>query len=63
MSQILCITCLEDMFRRLNWEKRGIKICGEYLNNQKFADDIVLFTNNQETLQDMIEVLHSEVKA
>ena len=63
MSPILYITSLEDMFRRLNWEKKGIKICGKYLNNLKFADDIVLFTNNLETLQNMVEALHSEVKA
>jgi hypothetical protein len=60
MSPILFITCLEDIFRRLDWEGKGIKICGEYLNNLKFADDIVLFANNLETLQTMMEELQKE---
>ena len=64
MCSILFITCLEDVFRKLNWEEKEIKICGEYLNNLKFADDIVLFTNNLETLQEMIEDLHgNSIKA
>ena len=60
MSPLLFITCLGDIFRRLNWEKKGIKICGEYLNNLKFADDIVLFADNLETLQEMMEELQTE---
>ena len=30
---------LEDIFRRLNWENRGVKINGNRLNHLRFADD------------------------
>ena len=30
------------------WEKRGIKIDGEYLSHLRFADDIIIFANSIE---------------
>ncbi len=36
----------------------GIKIDGEYLNNLKFADDIVLLSESEGNLQKMIENLN-----
>ena len=32
------------LFRRLNWENKGVKIDGEFLSNLRFADDIFLST-------------------
>ncbi|CAF2142901.1 unnamed protein product [Rotaria magnacalcarata] len=60
MSPMLFVTCLEDIFRRLNWEEKGIKICGEHLSNLKFADDIILFANDLDALQQMMEELQNE---
>ena len=31
---------LESIFRRLNWENKGVKIDGEFLSNLRFADDM-----------------------
>ena len=52
--------CLEEVFKNLDWEDKGICIEGEYLNNLRFADDIVLFSDSGEDLQDMIEDLGRE---
>ncbi len=38
----------------------GLKIDGEYLNNLRFADDIVLLSNSGENLGKMISDLHRE---
>ena len=49
---------LESIFRRLNWENKGVKIDGEFLSNLRFADDIFLFT---ETPQELLNVQQSYV--
>lgn len=38
----LFTACLEDVFEKLNMETKGIYINGEYANNPRFADDIIL---------------------
>ena len=53
-------TCLKDIFRRLNWEEKGIKVYGEYLSNLKFSDDLFQFANNFDTCHEMIEELQKE---
>ena len=60
MSPVLFTTCLQDLFRRLNWEEKGIKVYGEHLSSLKFADHIFLFADNLETLHKMIEELQKE---
>ena len=35
---------LESIFRRLNWDKNGVKIDGEFLSNIHFVDNIFLLT-------------------
>ena len=42
------------MFKKLNWTNKGIKINGAYLNNLKFADDLVLIAISKEKLKEMI---------
>ena len=44
ISPKLFASTLESIFRRLNWENKGLKIDGEYLNHLHFADDIFLCT-------------------
>lgn len=58
ISPMLFTACLEDVFKLLDWEGLGVRIDGEYLSNLRFADDIVLFSNNGDELQQMIEDLN-----
>ena len=41
---------LESVFRRLNWENKGVKIDGECVSNIRFADDIFLCTETPQEL-------------
>lgn len=57
LSPKLFSAVLETVFRRLDWENKGIKINGEYLSHLRFADDIVVFAENASDLQDMVSDL------
>ena len=46
---------LESIFRRLNWENKGVKIDGEFLTNRRFADEIFLCTETPQELQPMLQ--------
>jgi len=46
----------------MNWEGKGIKIDGEFLNNLRFADDVVIITDNEKDLKEMITELNEESK-
>ena len=52
---------LESIFRRLNWENKGLKIDGEFLSNLRFADDIFLCTETPQYLQHMLQELSDEI--
>ena len=54
ISPKLFTATLESIFRRLNWENKGVKIDGEFLSNLRFADDIFLCTETPQELQQMI---------
>ncbi|KAG6451137.1 hypothetical protein O3G_MSEX006933 [Manduca sexta] len=41
----------------LNWDRKGIKIGEKFLNNLRFADDIVLFSTTSKQLEDMLNEL------
>ena len=51
---------LESIFRRLNWENKGVKIDGEFLSNLRFADDIFICTETPQELQQMLQELSDE---
>ena len=51
ISPKLFTATLESIFRRLNWETKGMKIDGEFLSNLRFADDIFLCTETPQELQ------------
>ncbi len=47
---------LEQIFRELDWEGKGIKILGKNLTNLRFADDIVLVAKNFNELNGMVNI-------
>ena len=49
---------MEKVFRKLRWEKKGIKIDSEYLSHLRFADGIIIFANSMEELQEMLHELN-----
>ncbi|XGW33758.1 hypothetical protein V3C99_017869 [Haemonchus contortus] len=48
---------------QLDWDDKGINIDGRKLSNLRFADDIVLISQNREELQQMVEELDDVSKA
>ncbi len=53
---------LEDIFQKMNWEGKVIKINDEFLNNLRFADDVILISQDGEELQEMANDLARESK-
>lgn len=53
-SPKLFIAVLEQIFRTLDWETKGLKIQGRYLSHLRFADDILLFSEDPVKMQIMI---------
>ena len=53
---------LEDIFRRLNWEDRGVKINEKRLNHLRFADDIMTISETAEETEVMLTELNTESK-
>lgn len=53
---------LQEIFRKFNWKEKGIKINGEWLNNLRFADDIVLIGKNIEEIELMLKDLDKVAK-
>jgi len=60
ISPNLFTLALEDVFKALNRNEKDIKIDGEHLSHLRFADDIVLFSQNIMELQEMLEELQRE---
>lgn len=46
----------------MNWEGKRIKVYGKWLNNQRFANDIVLLNNYLEELIQIAEELCKECR-
>ena len=59
VSHQLFNAALGGIFRRLDWDRKGINING-YLSHLRFADDIVLLKNNAEELEKMLNDLNKE---
>ena len=62
ISSKLFTATLESIFRRLNWENKGVKIDGEFLSHLRFADDIFLCTETPQELQQMLQELSDETR-
>ena len=62
ISPKLFTAVLEEIFKKLDWETKGLNINGEYLNHLRFADDIVLISSNATELQEMMQELENRSK-
>lgn len=60
LSPKLFSAVLESVFRRLDWEEKGMNIDGERFTNLRFADDVVLVSEKCEELEEMINELNRE---
>jgi len=58
-SPKLFTACLERALKKLKWENKGINIDGEHLSHLRFADDIIIFANNMQDLQQMINEINT----
>jgi len=57
LSPVIFNSILEEVFQKTDWEGKGIKVNGSWLNNLRFADDIVLIGKNVDKLKGMGEEL------
>ena len=55
ISPKLFTATLESIFRRLNWENKGMEIYGQFLSKLRFADDIFLCTETPQELQQILQ--------
>ncbi|GBP25976.1 LINE-1 retrotransposable element ORF2 protein [Eumeta japonica] len=60
ISPKLFSAVLEMIFRNLQWECMGLNINGEKLNHLRFADDLILFSENSKSLEKMLQQLSDE---
>jgi hypothetical protein len=63
ISPKLFTACLEDIFRDLDWELKGIPINGKRLNNLRFADDVALIAESMEDIEICLNELTNASKA
>lgn len=57
ISPKLFTLALENVFKKLSWENRGIRIDGSYLSHLRFADDLVLISSDVNELEQMLQEL------
>ncbi len=62
LSPIMFNCLLEQIFKSLEWQEIGINIHGEFLNNLRFADDIILIAKNIDHIKQMTTELHEKAK-
>ena len=53
---------LQEVFENLNWQKHEIEIEGKFLNELRFADDVILISQMKEDLKKMMENLFDTCK-
>uniref|UniRef100_A0A0N5C0B1 Reverse transcriptase domain-containing protein n=1 Tax=Strongyloides papillosus TaxID=174720 RepID=A0A0N5C0B1_STREA len=58
ISPKLFTAVVEDVFSKLDWTKKGIRIDGEHLTHLRFADDIVLITHTMEEAEQNLNELN-----
>ncbi|XP_068233570.1 uncharacterized protein [Palaemon carinicauda] len=60
ISSKLFTSCLNEGFKNLDWENVGITINRKSLNNLRFTDDIIVFSESWKELRKMAEDLNRE---
>ncbi|XP_072017025.1 uncharacterized protein [Amphiura filiformis] len=53
---------MEEIFKKLDLEKQGINIDGEWLTDLRFADDVALTTTSVKDMETQLNGLNSESK-
>lgn len=61
LSPVLFTAAIEEIFKRIT-SSIGININGQVLSNLRFADDIILFANTEDELQELLKELNEEGK-
>ena len=61
LSPAMFTSAMKEIFKRINI-KTGVKINGERLSNLRFADDIILFAESEEHLENLLKDLNEEGK-
>ena len=51
---------LEDIFRNLSWQNKGISIHGDNISNLRFADDVTIISETLEELETCLNELDAE---
>ena len=62
ISPKLFTTCLERVFKGIDWSQSGVAIDGESLNHLRFADDIVLISKTLQQTEEMLQQLNTNSK-
>lgn len=57
ISPKLFSAVLEIIFRNLDWTNEGLNINGENLSHLRFADDLIIFSENSRSLEMMLQQL------
>ena len=57
ISPKVFISCVEKIFRNIDWIKKGIHSNGEKLNHLQFADGIIIITHAVEDIEVMLQEL------
>ncbi len=53
---------MDEVFKYLKWEEKGLKINEKNLTNLRFADDVVLFGNSLKKIKTMLNELEMTSK-
>ena len=59
LSSLIFIAAFEGVFRKVQWEGKGVDVNGEFLNHLRFADDVVVTAKKKDELKNILEELNS----
>lgn len=62
ISPKLFTLVFENVFKKLDWTNREIKIDGKYLSHLRFVDEILILSDDIEDMTFMLQELKEETK-